>query len=198
MRNIYLFTKKFAAIVLLFGLGLSTIACVTEEEFSDLHFDHATTKAELNTVKADLAALQVTVNNEIATLTAAIAALQAQDDEIMAELADRFSLLKQELAQAVAALAAADEENLVAALAEVDRVEDEIVALMQENIDQLKLLVENLSDSLSAEINVAIARAESQVNNAIAIAANANSALAEVVAATVSYTHLTLPTIYSV
>ena len=183
MRNIYLFTKKFAAIVLLFGLGLSTIACVTEEEFSDLHFDHATTKAELNTVKADLAALQVTVNNEIATLTAAIAALQAQDDEIMAELADRFSLLKQELAQAVAALAAADEANLVAALAEVDRVEDEIVALMQENIDQLKLLVENLSDSLSAEINVAIARAESLVNNAIAIAANANSALAEVVAA---------------
>ena len=185
MRNkfIYQFTKKFAAIMLLFGLGLSTIACVTEEEFSDLHFDHAITKAELKQTQAQLDALQQTVNNEIATLTAAIAALQAQDDEIMAELADRFSLLKQDLANAVAALAAADEANLVAALAEVDRVEDEIIALMQENIDSLKALIANLDDSLSAEINVAIARAESQVNNAIAIAANANSALADIVAA---------------
>ena len=123
---------------------LGTTACVSEEEFSDLHFDHAQTKAELKNQQAQIDALRNVVNQNAEDNLNAFTRLFNEINATNEALSAEFSAVRAELAAAYAKLSQADSENLEAVLAEVARAEESLTLLIANNLNETQLALEAL------------------------------------------------------
>ena len=168
--------KKLLLLLAVTLVGLTSC----EERLDRLDEINLQQNIQIDILKKDLNALTQSVNDEIARVEQIIAAVDAEND---ADLIEGLSAAQAELTAAVALLAQADNDNLVAALAAVSAAEETLAMVIANNLAATTAALEALgvfdADLLSrietilsdiAALDAALTAEDVRLDEAIALA----------------------------
>ena len=168
--------KKLLLLLAVTLVGLTSC----EERLDRLDEVNLQQNIQIDILRTDLNALTQSVNDEIARVEQIIAAVDAEND---AALIEGLSAAQAELQAAVALLAQADTDNLVAALAAVSAAEETLAMVIANNLAATTAALEALgvvdADLLSrietilsdiAALDAALSAEDVRLDNAIALA----------------------------